>query len=166
MQLNVLENFSARLPDAYRSSPFVMLGAIQPSLQLRVIEQLSDRSRSFILADTFDLWIHTTKPELERMLRLIDLFVINEDESPLLLTRGPRPGPLRRRLLQQDGIADRGDQEGRTRIDAFPSQWLFAAISAYPVATTSSSTSDWERAISYAGALIGYLKLGERHRFR
>ena len=31
-----------------------------------VIEQLS--GKSFILADTFDLWIHTTKPDLERML--------------------------------------------------------------------------------------------------
>ncbi|MDE3084831.1 MAG: sugar kinase, partial [Verrucomicrobiota bacterium] len=56
IQLNVFENFSPTLPTVYRDTPFVMLGAIQPSLQNHVIDQLAGARRDrFILADTFDL---------------------------------------------------------------------------------------------------------------
>jgi cytidine kinase len=151
VQLNVLESFSAQLPDAYRSTPFVMLGAIQPSLQLRVIEQLSDRNRSFILADTFDLWIHTTKPELERLLRLVDLFVINEDES-LLLT-GARDLVLAGRLLRNMGPRIVVIKKGAHGSMLFHPDGYFA-ISAYPVTKFVDPTGAGD---SYAGALLGYL---------
>jgi sugar/nucleoside kinase (ribokinase family) len=159
VRLNVLENFSARLPPEYRSSPFVMLGAIQPSLQLRVVDQLSNRRGSFILADTFDLWIHTTRPELDRVLRSIDLFVINEDES-LLLT-GARDPVLAGKLLRKMGPRIVVIKKGAHGSMLFHPEGYFA-ISAYPVTKFIDPTGAGD---SYAGALIGYLASVNRSDF-
>lgn len=151
VRLNVFETFSAELPPAYRGTPFVMLGAIQPALQLRVIEQLSGPRKPFILADTFDLWIHTTKPDLERLLKRLDLFVINEDES-LLLT-GARDLVLAGKLLRKMGPKIVVIKKGAHGSLLFHPEGYFA-ISAYPVAKFVDPTGAGD---SYAGALIGYL---------
>ena len=85
IQLNVFEKFSPTLPPAWLDTPFVMLGAIMPALQNQVVDQFAAaKKKPFILADTFDLWIHTTRADLDRLLRRLDLFVINEDEALLL----------------------------------------------------------------------------------
>jgi sugar/nucleoside kinase (ribokinase family) len=151
IQLNVFENFSPILPPAYRDSPFVMLGAIQPALQNHVIDQLAGARRPFILADTFDLWIHTTKPDLERLLRRIDLFVINEDES-LLLT-GERNPVLAGRHLMRMGPRTIVIKKGAHGSLLFHRDGYFA-ISAYPVTKFVDPTGAGD---SYAGAMIGYL---------
>lgn len=151
IQLNVFQNFSPVLPESYKDTPFVMLGAIQPSLQNHVIDQLSGPRKPFILADTFDLWIHTTKAELERLLKRIDLFVINEDES-LLLT-GERNPVLAGRHLRRMGPRTVVIKKGAHGSLLFHSEGYFA-ISAYPVTKFVDPTGAGD---SYAGAMIGYL---------
>ncbi|HVW19870.1 MAG TPA: PfkB family carbohydrate kinase [Opitutaceae bacterium] len=151
IQLNVFEKFSPTLPPAYRDTPFVMLGAIQPALQNHVIDQLSPRARPFILADTFDLWIHTTKPELERLLKRIDLFVINEEES-LLLT-GERNPVLAGARLRRMGPRIVVIKKGAHGSLLFHPDGYFA-ISAFPVTKFVDPTGAGD---SYAGAIIGYL---------
>ena len=85
VRLNVFEKFSPVLTPKHLQTSFVMLGAIMPSLQNSVVDQfVAAKKKPFVLADTFDLWIHTARAELERLLRRLDLFVINEDESLLL----------------------------------------------------------------------------------
>jgi sugar/nucleoside kinase (ribokinase family) len=152
IQLNVFEKFSPELPPAYRDSPFVMLGAIQPALQNHVVDQLPrSRKKPFILADTFDLWIHQTKPELERLLPRIDLFVINEDES-LLLT-GERNLVLAGRHLRRMGPRSVVIKKGAHGSLLFHPDGYFA-IPAYPVTKFVDPTGAGD---SYAGALLGYL---------
>ena len=153
IQLNVFEKFSPVLPDAYRDTPFVMLGAIQPSLQNHVVDQLvtKGKNRPFILADTFDLWIHTTKPDLERLLARIDLFVINEDES-LLLT-GERNLLLAVKRLHKMGPRIVVIKKGAHGSLLFHPNGYFA-ISAYPVTKFIDPTGAGD---SYAGAIVGYL---------
>ena len=159
IQLNVFENFSPVLPAAYRDTPYVMLGAIQPALQNHVVDQYAGRKRPFILADTFDLWIHTTRPELLRLLRRIDLFVINEDES-LLLT-GARDLVVAGRLLRKMGPRIVVIKKGAHGSVLFHPEGLFA-IPAYPVAKFVDPTGAGD---SYAGALIGYLASVNRSDF-
>ena len=150
-RLNVFEKFSPILPPSYRDSPFVMLGAIQPSLQNHVLDQLTGRRRPFILADTFDLWIHTAKPELGRLLKRIDLFVINEEEA-LLLT-GERNSVLAGRRLRRMGPRIIVIKKGAHGSLLFHADGYFA-ISAYPVVKLVDPTGAGD---SYAGAIIGYL---------
>lgn len=152
IQLNVFEKFSPTLTPAHRATPFVMLGAIHPALQHHVLDQLPrGAQRPFVLADTFDLWIHTTKADLLRLLRRIDLFVINEDEA-LLLT-GERNLVLAGRHLRRMGPRIVVIKKGAHGSLLFHPDGYFS-ISAYPVTKFVDPTGAGD---SYAGALIGYL---------
>src|SRR5438094_8008327 len=77
--LNVFENFEPVLPKAYRQSDFVLLANIAPSLQAHVLNQM-ERPR-FVVADTMDLWIETTRSDLDALLRRVDLLILNESEA-------------------------------------------------------------------------------------
>src|SRR5438105_5886241 len=77
--LNVFETFSPELPANYRASPFVLLANIAPSLQAHVLDQM-ERPR-FVVADTMDLWIETTRADLEALLRRVDLLILNDSEA-------------------------------------------------------------------------------------
>jgi sugar/nucleoside kinase (ribokinase family) len=160
IQLNVFEKFSPTLPAAYRDTPFVMLGAIQPALQHHVLDQLPRGAKKpFVLADTFDLWIHTTKADLLRLLKRIDLFVINEDES-LLLT-GQRNLVLAGRALRKMGPRIVVIKKGAHGSVLFHPDGYFA-MSAYPVTKFVDPTGAGD---SYAGALIGCLAAANRADF-
>jgi sugar/nucleoside kinase (ribokinase family) len=79
IELNVFEHFKPELPEAYRQSDFVLLANIAPSLQAHVLEQM-ERPR-FVVADTMDLWIETTRSDLDALLRRVDLLILNESEA-------------------------------------------------------------------------------------
>lgn len=150
IQLNVFEKFSPTLPELYRETPYVMLGAIQPSLQHHVVDQLKAR-KAFILADTFDLWIKTTREDLDRLLPRVDLLVINEDESKLLT--GETSLILAGRKLRKMGPRIVVLKKGEHGSLLFHPDGFFA-IPAYPVTKFVDPTGAGD---SYAGALIGYL---------
>ena len=152
LQLNVFEKFSPTLPPAFLDTPFVMLGAIMPALQNQVVDQFAAaRKKPFVLADTFDLWINTTRADLERLLPRIDLFVINEDES-LLLT-GERNLFVAGRALRRMGPRTVVIKKGAHGSLLFHADGFFA-IPAYPVTKFVDPTGAGD---SYAGALLGYL---------
>jgi sugar/nucleoside kinase (ribokinase family) len=151
-RLNVFEKFSPELPAAWLDTPFVMLGAIMPSLQHHVIDQFAAaRKKPFVLADTFDLWIHTARAELDRLLPRLDLLVINEDES-LLLT-GERNLVLAGRKLRQLGPRSVVIKKGAHGSLLFHRDGFFA-LPAWPVTKFVDPTGAGD---SYAGALVGYL---------
>src|SRR5881227_3465473 len=60
--LNVFEHFEPKLPESYRETDFVLLANIAPELQSHVLDQMN-RPR-FVVADTMDLWIETTRADL------------------------------------------------------------------------------------------------------
>jgi sugar/nucleoside kinase (ribokinase family) len=78
-ELGVFESFTPTLPESYRRSPFVLLANIAPGLQHHVLDQMK-RPR-FVVADTMDLWLKIALPELLRLLRRIDGFVLNDSEA-------------------------------------------------------------------------------------
>jgi fructose-1-phosphate kinase PfkB-like protein len=78
-QLNVFASFRPKIPAAYRSTPYVMLGNIHPSLQLEVLDQV-ERPK-LVAADTMNFWISGEPAALAAMLKRIDLLVINDEEA-------------------------------------------------------------------------------------
>jgi sugar/nucleoside kinase (ribokinase family) len=78
-QLNVFADFSPKIPPAYRTSPFVLLGNIHPTLQVKVVEQV--QRPKLVAADTMNFWIEREPAHLAEMLRRIDLLVINDEEA-------------------------------------------------------------------------------------
>jgi sugar/nucleoside kinase (ribokinase family) len=77
--LNVFEYFRPDLPDSYRETDFVLLANIAPALQSHVLDQMK-RPR-FIVADTMDLWIETTRADLDALLPRVDLLILNDSEA-------------------------------------------------------------------------------------
>jgi sugar/nucleoside kinase (ribokinase family) len=78
-KLNVFEQFEPVIPEAYRSSPFVFLGNIHPRLQLDVLDQV--KQPKLVAADTMDFWIEGTPDELRKVLKRIDVLIINDSEA-------------------------------------------------------------------------------------
>ena len=81
-QLNVFENFLPKIPPEKRNPKFVCLGNIEPSLQIEVLNNVSNPT--LVAADTMNLWIENKFSELQKMLNRIDILFINNDELKML----------------------------------------------------------------------------------
>jgi cytidine kinase len=77
--LNVFEHFRPDLPASYWETDFVLLANIAPALQSHVLDQMK-RPR-FVVADTMDLWIETTRADLDALLPRVDLLILNDSEA-------------------------------------------------------------------------------------
>src|SRR5213594_1643379 len=77
--MNVFETFFPELPANYRATPFVLLANIAPTLQSHVLDQVE--GPRFIVADTMDLWIETTRADLDALLPRVDLLILNDSEA-------------------------------------------------------------------------------------
>jgi len=60
-----------------------MLGNLTPAVQLSVLEQLEKRPK-LIGLDTMNFWIESALPELEEVLRKVDVLIINDEEARML----------------------------------------------------------------------------------
>ncbi|HWB62151.1 MAG TPA: PfkB family carbohydrate kinase [Chitinophagales bacterium] len=102
-ELNVLSEFNPVLPEAYKASDILMVGNIDPHLQLKVIEQMERRPKLVVL-DTMNFWMTDTFIEpLLQVIGKVDVLAINDAEARQLsneyslvkaarkiLTMGPR----------------------------------------------------------------------------
>ncbi len=77
--LNVFEQFSPRLPEGYKACRYLFLANISPSLQLHVLDEVSDPK--FVLADTMDLWIDIAQDDLRKVIARVDMLTLNESEA-------------------------------------------------------------------------------------
>jgi len=78
-ELGVIETYSPTLPKAYQAAPFVLLANIAPALQHRVLDQMS--RPKFVIADSMDLWLNIALPDLLKLLKRVDGFVLNDSEA-------------------------------------------------------------------------------------
>ena len=81
-ELNVFADFDPSLPAGYKETSHIFLANIHPSLQLKVLEQL--HKPLFVAADTMNFWIDGALPDLQKLLKRLDLLIINDEEVRLL----------------------------------------------------------------------------------
>jgi sugar/nucleoside kinase (ribokinase family) len=81
-ELGVFADFHPVLPDDYRRASILFLANIQPSLQLDVLHQASTASDQAQLRalDTMNLWIETTRDDLEQVIAGVDIVLMAEEE--------------------------------------------------------------------------------------
>jgi sugar/nucleoside kinase (ribokinase family) len=80
--LNVFADFNPKLPDSYRSQPYLMLGNIQPELQRSVLAQMNGVRLTG--GDTMNYWIKDYRDELLATIREWDFLLINDSEARML----------------------------------------------------------------------------------
>jgi sugar/nucleoside kinase (ribokinase family) len=78
--LNVLADFNPKIPDTYQGADYLMLGNMMPSLQLSVIEQLKQRPK-LVVMDTMNFWMEIAMPDLEKVLKKVDVLLVNDSEA-------------------------------------------------------------------------------------
>lgn len=79
-QLNVLGSFKPMVPDNYQDCEFLMLGNLAPSVQLSVISQLKNKPKLVVL-DTMNFWMDTAMSDLEKVLKKVDVLLVNDAEA-------------------------------------------------------------------------------------
>ena len=77
--LGVFEHFSPKIDGENFKKPILFLANIQPSLQMEVINQVSNPN--LIVMDTMNLWIDNNLDELNAVIKKVDILLINDEEA-------------------------------------------------------------------------------------
>ncbi len=80
--LNVFQAFDPKIPEAYKDSGFLFLANIDPVLQARVRSQMP--SVRMVCGDTMNYWIADHAANLAKVLRELDVLLINDSEARML----------------------------------------------------------------------------------
>ena len=148
-RLGVFASFQPKLHDHHRDAQLVLLGNIDPALQLDVLRQV--RAPTLVAADTMNLWIDIKREDLHRTLARVHTLMINDEEARQLAEEHN----LRRAAGQilkmgpSSLIIKRGDAGALL----FHGGGAFAAP-AMPLAEVKDPTGAGD---SFAGGLMGYL---------
>jgi len=79
-QLNVLGNFRPVVPESYQDCEYLMLGNLLPSVQFSVINQMKTKPKLIVL-DTMNFWMETAMADLEKVLKQVDVLMVNDSEA-------------------------------------------------------------------------------------
>jgi sugar/nucleoside kinase (ribokinase family) len=147
--LNVFEHFRPELPENYRETDFVLLANIAPALQSHILDQMK-RPR-FVVADTMDLWIETTRADLDALLPRVDLLILNDSEARELTkeTSLIKAG----RKIRQFGPKYVAIKKGEHGALLFGEDQFFSS-GAYPLEDIHDPTGAGD---TFAGGMAGYL---------
>ncbi|MES2430374.1 MAG: PfkB family carbohydrate kinase [Bacteroidota bacterium] len=78
--LNVLADFNPVVPESYQSAEFLMLGNLDPKIQLSVINQLKTKPKLIVL-DTMNFWMDIALDGLKEVLKKVDVLLVNDGEA-------------------------------------------------------------------------------------
>ena len=77
--LNVFATFSPKIPAGYTDSTYLFLANIDPVLQLQVRKQMPEAK--LVCGDTMNYWIADHNENLRKVLRELDVLLINDGEA-------------------------------------------------------------------------------------
>lgn len=148
-ELGVFADFKPKLPQAYQQAPFVLLGNIQPELQMHVLRQA--KGARFVALDTMNLWIDIARPALLKVIKKVDLLTVNDGEARMLSGKwNMRECAAELMKMGPSYVIIKRGEHGAL---LFSKKGLFIAP-AYPVEQVVDPTGAGD---SYAGAFMGYL---------
>jgi len=79
-ELNVLADFDPIVPESNREPDFLMLGNLMPSIQQKVMSQLTKRPKLIVL-DTMNFWMDIAMDDLVKTITQVDVLTINDAEA-------------------------------------------------------------------------------------
>lgn len=148
-QLNVFEHFDPIIPDSYKNAKFIALGNIEPSLQGKVLDQVTNPD--LVVMDTMNFWIEGALDALKKTLKGVDLLVINDSEAREL---ADEPNLIKAAdLIREMGPDYLIIKKGEHGALLFMDEEIFSAP-AYPVIDIYDPTGAGD---SFMGGLLGWL---------
>jgi sugar/nucleoside kinase (ribokinase family) len=148
-ELNVFSDFDPTIPEDYREAPIVFLANIDPELQLKVLDQV--KSPRLVACDTMNYWIEGKPEALRKLLKRVDLFVVNESEAREF--SGEASLVKASKVIFDSGPRTLIVKQGEYGALMFNGDSIFSAP-AYPLEDIHDPTGAGD---SFAGGLIGYL---------
>ena len=154
VELNVLGEAGAGIPQAFRDSRYVFLANTDPELQLELLGQLA--RPALIVADTMDLWITTKREGLADLIGRIDGLVLNDSEAKLLAGEPNviAAGMEIARRVRRFVVVKKGEHGSLLFADGEVS-----ALPGFPMLDVVDPTGAGD---SFAGAMMGYLTEQDR----
>jgi sugar/nucleoside kinase (ribokinase family) len=169
-RLGVFADFQPKLPAALLDARFVFLGNIDPELQHNVLDQVT--APKLVVCDTMNYWIQRKKETLLKLLRRVDILMVNDSEARELsgdwnihragrwiLAHGPK-----RVVIKQGEFGALLLEPGRAfYVPAFPLEDVFDPTGAgdafaggfmgYLARTGAEDGDDMRRAMVYGAAM-------------
>jgi len=149
LHLNVLAGFAPTLPERYRDAEYVFLGNIDPLIQIEVLNQI--HHMKLVVCDTMDHWIRESPDDLQKVLKRIEMLVINDSEARLL--SGQTNVVRAARAILKMGPKVVLIKRGEYGVLQFSDSQVFATP-AYPLEEVFDPTGAGD---SFAGGFLGQL---------
>lgn len=148
-ELNVFKDFNPILPESYKDSEFIVLGNIDPDLQINVLNQL--KNPKLIICDTMNYWIERKNDSLKKLIKMIDVLVVNDSEARLLA--GVSNLICAGKKILEFGPKKLVIKKGEHGALLMMNGEIFI-VPAYPLERVTDPTGAGD---SFAGGMIGYL---------
>ena len=148
-RLGVFAEFQPKVSEQHRDAQLVLLGNIDPALQLDVLRQV--RAPALVAADTMNLWINIKRSDLLATLAKVHTLMVNDEEARMLAEEHNlrRAAAKILKMGPSSVIIKRGDAGALL----FHGGGVFAAP-AMPLSDVKDPTGAGD---SFAGGLMGYL---------
>jgi len=146
--LNLFKDFRPIIPERYKKEKVLFLANIDPDLQLEVLKQTE---AELVAADTMNFWIEHKRKSLLKVLKKIDILVINEYEARELTKEGNLLKAGKKIILY--GPKKVIIKKGENGL-IFISKKGFFTCPAYPMETVFDPTGAGD---TFAGGFLGYL---------
>lgn len=149
-QLNVFADFNPQLSPLNSKPAFLFLANIDPDLQYQVLQQMVERPK-LVAGDTMNFWIQGKADSLARVVRDVDILLVNEGEARQI-ARESNLVKAARHLLSQGPhmvVIKRGEYGAI----GFTQGAIFATP-AYPLEKVVDPTGAGD---TFAGGFMGYL---------
>lgn len=147
--LNVFADFKPVIPDEFKSSEYVCLGNIDPTLQMSVLDQVDNPK--LVIADTMNFWIERKYDELLETLKRVNVLIVNDAEARQI-AREPNLIKAGRKILKlgpEVVIIKKGEHGAVLMIDSV----IFSAP-AYPIESIQDPTGAGD---TFAGGFAGWI---------
>ena len=149
VDLNVLAERAAKMPDRFLDSRSIFLANTHPALQLETLAAF--KQPVLTVADTMNLWITTERAELLKLLKKIDGLVLNDGEARLLTGENNLVAAARQTLkLGPKFVVVKKGEHGCLMVRGDET----FVLPAYPAASIVDPTGAGD---SFAGGMMGYL---------
>ncbi|HEX6559169.1 MAG TPA: PfkB family carbohydrate kinase [Longimicrobiales bacterium] len=148
-RLGVFADFKPRIPENFRDAEWVFLGNIDPDLQCEVLDQV--HTPKLVACDTMNYWISGKRDALMRLLKRVDLLLVNDTEAREL--SGDHNLLRAARWIQRHGPRMVIVKKGEHGATLYTRDFVFFSPG-YPLEEVFDPTGAGD---AFAGGFMGYL---------